>query len=220
MATREGHGTRGAPASAGSTFGETGADRLFHIAGAVAVYLLGYWIVTRVTAARGPAALFNTTLPIDARIPHLPATWPLYWIAYPYVVLGGGGALLRLPTPTYQRAIVSLVAMTLTGAAIQLILPARAPWPAVPAASQQRFHESGWILPYATLPSMHVAYCLLAAAFAGAAWPRRAVRLGGAVVVVLVAISTLTLKEHVVLDALSGLALGGVTVALWHRDIR
>ncbi len=119
-----------------------GLGRVAAISGAVAVYLGCYWVVTRVTHARGPGVLFETATALDPLIPHLPATWPLYWIAYPFVLFGAGGALLRLSPPRFRRALVAVLAMTLTGAVIQLLVPARAPWPAAPAPMQVRFHES------------------------------------------------------------------------------
>jgi hypothetical protein len=86
-------------------------DRLLPIAGVVVVYLACYWIVTRVTLARGPDVLFDTTIALDRLIPHVPGTWPFYWIAYPFVLLGAGNALLRMPAPAFRRALVTAVAM-------------------------------------------------------------------------------------------------------------
>lgn len=193
------------------------SERLLPVAGVVALHILCYWIITRVTLARGPEALFDTTIALDRLIPHVPATWPFYWMAYPFVILGAGTALARLPSLAFRRAVVALAAMTVAGAVIQLLLPAQAPWPASPAAAQLRFHESALVLPYATLPSMHVAYCLFAATLICSVTPNLAIRGGTAVVVVLVTIATLTLKEHVFLDAVSGMALGALAGSWWQR---
>lgn len=191
--------------------------RLTLVASVAALHVGCYWVVTRVTAARGPAVLFETATPLDRLIPHLPATWPLYWVAYPFVVLGGGAALARLDHGAFRRAIVALAGMTVAGAVVQLLIPARAPWPAVPAPPQQRFHASALVLPYATLPSMHVAYCAVVAGLLAAVRPGRATRLVCAGVVTAVALATLTLKEHVLLDALAGLALAWSTLQWWRR---
>jgi hypothetical protein len=191
--------------------------RLPAIVGVVGLYLLCYWIVTRATLARGPGVLFDTTIPLDQLIPHIPGTWPFYWIAYPFVILGGGTALLRLPSPAFRRALVALVAMTIAGALIQLLVPAQAPWPESPAPSQLRFHQSVWILPYATLPSMHVAYCLFAAILVYTVARGRVVRGAAVLVVVPVVIATLTLKEHLILDAITGVALGALAARWWLR---
>jgi hypothetical protein len=198
-------------------FGTGTGRRVARIAGVLAWYLACYWTVTRVTAARGPGVLVQTEIALDRLVPHLPGTWPLYWIAYPFVILGGGAALLRMPDPAFRRALVALLAMTSVGALVQLLFPARAPWPAFPAPMQVRFHQSGLILPYATLPSMHVAYCLFAAALVSAVRPGSVARLVTLLLVPLVALATLTLKEHVVLDAITGLALGAVSAWWWRR---
>ncbi|HEU5171062.1 MAG TPA: phosphatase PAP2 family protein [Gemmatimonadales bacterium] len=179
-----------------------------------------YFVVTRATLLRPAGALRDFTTPLDALIPHLPWTWPLYWIAYPFVILGGGATLLRLPDPSFRRAVGALVAMILVGAIVQIAFPARAPWPASPAAAQRRFHESPLVLPYATLPSMHVAFTLFAAGVRALTMATRASYLAGAVVVLLVTVGTLTLKEHVALDALTGLALAAATLAWWRRPAR
>jgi membrane-associated phospholipid phosphatase len=66
---------------------------------------------------------------------------------------------------------------------------------------------------------MHVAYATVAAGLLAAVVPGPSWRAGGAVMVALIALSTLTLKEHVVLDAVAGLALGGGTLIWWHRGV-
>jgi hypothetical protein len=189
--------------------------RLARVAGLVGWFLLCYWIVTRVTVARGPGALIQTAIPLDRLIPHLPWTWPLYWIAYPFVIAGGGATLLRLPEAAFRRAVLAALAMTTAGALIQIAFPARAPWPAHPASMQARFHQSWLILPYATLPSMHVAFCAFVAALVASRWPGRLVRAACFLLLALVVLGTLTLKEHVVLDAVTGLALGAIAARWW-----
>lgn len=188
---------------------------------AVAVLHVGcYYAVTRINAARPASALRDLTLPVDLLVPHWPWTWPLYWIAYPFVVLGGGAALLGLPGPAFRRAVTAFVGMTLLGALIQVLVPARAPWPAAPAAAQQFVHQSALVLPYANLPSMHVAYSVLAAAFI-ATGPRSRVVAGGAwLVALLVSLATVTLKEHFLLDAVSGALLALGAFAWWRRGVR
>jgi PAP2 superfamily protein len=193
--------------------------RLGLMAAIVLLHIVCYWIVTRITAARGPGALFDTTLAADRLVPYLPATWPLYWMAYPFVLFAAGAALTRLPDPAFCRAVAALAGMTVMGAVIQMLLPARAPWPAVPTLVQRRYHESALILPYATLPSMHVAYCTVAAGLLSAARPGPWPRVGGVLVVALVLLSTLTLKEHVVLDAITGLVLALGTLAWWRQGV-
>ena len=75
------------------------------------------------------------------------------------------------------------------------------------------------MLPYATLPSMHVAYCALATGLLATALPGAAPRRLGAAVVLAVAVSTLTLKEHVVLDVVTGLVLAQAGLWWWRREV-
>jgi len=191
--------------------------RVVLLAGIVLLHIAAYWGVTRVTALLPADALRDFATPADALIPHLPSTWPLYWIAYPFVVVAGGSTLLRLPPASFRRAAIGLAVMTLLGAAIQAALPARAPWPADPAPAQQRFHDSALVLPYATLPSMHVAYVAFIAGVRAVSAQAVASGAAGLLVLALVTIATLTLKEHVLLDAAAGLALAGVTLLWWRR---
>lgn len=193
------------------------APRLAVLAGLGLLHLAAYLIVTRATSIRPAAALWHFALPLDASIPHLPWTWPLYWIAYPFIAIGGGVALLRLDPDRFRWAAAAIAVMTVVGAAIQLALPARAPWPAHPAPAQRMFHSSAIVLPYATLPSMHVAYTVLVAGLVRSVSRAAVVRSLTLVVPVLVALATLTLKEHVVLDAVTGALLGGLTLAWWAR---
>jgi hypothetical protein len=181
------------------------------------LHVVCYWITTRITLLRGPDALIQTEIALDRLVPYVPATWPFYWVAYIYVIGGGGLALFRMSEESFRRAVVAAGGMMVVGAVIQTLFPARAPWPPNPAISQRLFHESGLILPYATLPSMHVAYCVFTAGMVGRVIPGRFTAALGVVVVLAVAISTLTLREHVILDALTGLALAMVTVWWWKQ---
>jgi hypothetical protein len=192
-----------------------GTPRLAVIIALVLVHGGTYVVVTRGTLLRSADALHDFTTPLDAAIPHFPGTWPLYWIAYPFVILAGGSTLLRLPDALFRRAVTALLVMMLVGAVVQLVFPAPAPWPANPAETQRRFHESPLVLPYATLPSMHVAFTAFAAGLRALTLATPASYVTGAFVTVLVAVGTLTLKEHVVLDALAGLALAAAALTWW-----
>jgi hypothetical protein len=178
-----------------------------------------YVVVTRATLVRPAGTLRDFTTPLDAAIPHIPATWPLYWIAYPYVIVAGGSTLLRLPETLFRRAVTALMVMMLAGGAIQIAFPALAPWPTNPAPSQRRFHESALVLPYATLPSMHVAFTAFAAGIRALTTGTSAAAAAGVLVTLLVAAGTVTLKEHVILDAVTGMVLAGAALTWWrHRS--
>ena len=79
---------------------------------------------------------------------------------------------------------------------------------------QTRMHESSFTRPYACLPSMHVAYSAITG-FMGALVVRsKGLRWFHILLAGAIAVSTLTLKEHYVADAVAGIALG-VGGGLW-----
>ena len=97
--------------------------------------------------------------------------------------------------------------MILLGAATQVLLPARAPWPAAPMAIQRWTHSWSVMQPYACLPSMHVTLTAYPCCVALSVLRTRWVKTLSVVGALLIAISTLTLKEHYVLDTLAGFQL-------------
>lgn len=199
---------------------QSAAHRLVAVAGVALLHLLAYLAVTRVNAARPAHALWNLSTVIDDAIPHLPHTWPLYWLVYPFVPIVGGIALLRMPDASFHRAVVASAGMLLAGAAIQLLIPAHAPWPASPAPMQRLYHASGLVLPYANLPSMHVAFATLTALLFSSTTPSPAARGAAGTAALAITIGTLTLKEHFVLDAVAGVLLAFVTWSWWRQPSR
>jgi len=187
------------------------------LTGVAFLHVAVYYIVTRLTLLRPADAFIDPHLPVDDWIPHLPWTWPAYWLPYVLVPIAAGAAIGRLDSRAFRRLFLSWCGMVVVGGAIQLVWPAVAPWPLDPGRSQRLYHDSALMLPYATLPSMHVAHVALAALVAGTVFRSATVRLTGALITVVVAASTLTLKEHVVLDAVSGLALALATWQWWRR---
>jgi membrane-associated phospholipid phosphatase len=119
--------------------------------------------------------------------------------------------------PTFRRAVVAYIGMLLLGAAIQLLVPARAPWPDSPAPIQRFYHASGLVLPYANLPSMHVAFATLTAAMFVTVSSSPVGRAAAALAAAAIAVGTLTLKEHFVLDTFSGVLLALATWWWWRR---
>lgn len=183
------------------------------------LHLVVYYIVTRANAAAPSTLLWNTRVAVDDLIPHLPWTWPTYWLPYLVLPLGVGRILGGQAEGDYRRTVIAFTGMILVGGIIQILFPARAPWPAEPAPSQVAFHQSALILPFATLPSMHVAYVTLGAIVIGTVWSGVMVRLALAGFAGAVAVGTLTLKEHVILDAVTGALLGCLTGWWWRRRL-
>jgi membrane-associated phospholipid phosphatase len=174
----------------------------------------GYVVVDAWARSCSPDALWHTSIALDAQIPYLPWTWVFYWAAHPFVFVGGSLVLMWLPEKGFRRAVVALAATALLGDAIQIAIPARMPWPHPQHPAQALIHWSSREGDFATLPSMHVAFSTLIASLAFMAFPSRLVRALFAAMAAAIALSTLTLREHVVLDVVSGVGLGMLT-ALW-----
>ena len=82
---------------------------------------------------------------------------------------------------------------------------------------QLRMHESAFTRPYACLPSMHVAYSVITG-FMGAMIARSVgLRWFHILLAAGIAVSTLTLKEHYVADAVAGILLGLAGGFWWAR---
>lgn len=194
--------------------------RLFVISGVALLHVLVYFVVTRLTLLRPAGAFINPRMALDDLIPYLAWTWPAYWLPYILVPVAAGASIGRLDSQPLWRLIVAWSGMIVVGGLIQVAWPAVAPWPASPARSQSIYHDSSLILPYATLPSMHVAHVALTAMVAGTVFSSFLVRGAGVLLILVAAVATLTLKEHLLLDAISGLALALATWHWWRRGIR
>lgn len=194
--------------------------RLPVMVGVAGLHLACYLAVTRINAGREPADFWQLATPLDMLLPHLPGTWPFYWLTYPFVILGSGAALWRADHLRWRDGVVALVGVTLVGAMIQLLLPAVAPWPANPGPVMRAYHEGGLVLPYANLPSMHVTYAVLAAGLLHGVFTSRWLRHGATAIAAAITISTVTLKEHFVLDAVAGATLALAATWWWRRRAR
>ena len=105
--------------------------------------------------------------------------------------------------------------MILVGGAVQLLLPVVAPWPDTFVGPQAWMHETFSVDPWACLPSMHMALSVLPAGIALTALRSRPLKVASIVMAGLITVSTLTMKEHYVLDAVTGLLLGLAAFAWW-----
>jgi hypothetical protein len=190
--------------------------RLLVLAGVALLHLLVYFAVTRLTLLRPPSAFIDPRTALDDWIPHLAWTWPAYWLPYLLVPGAAAASVARLSSPAFTRVSIAWCAMIVIGGVIQVAWPAVAPWPDAPALSQKLYHDSSLILPYATLPSMHVAHVTLGALVAGSVFPSSALRAAGLLLVLVAAAATLTLKEHFFLDAVAGLLLA-LAAWSWYR---
>ena len=193
------------------------ARRFLAIAGVILLHLAVYYTVTRINSNRPPEALNDPSIGLDDRIPLLGWTWVFYWAAYPYLTLGAALVVAAMREADYKRAIKAFIVITFIGGAVQLLYPVAAPWTSEAHAMQTRMHESTFTRPYACLPSMHVAYSVITG-FMGAMIARSAgLRWFHILLAAGIAVSTLTLKEHYVADAVAGIALGLAGGLWWWR---
>ncbi len=193
--------------------------KLLAMGALAAMHLAVYLVVTRINSGRSSEALWNPETPLDGMIPLLEWTWPVFWFAYPFVIVGGAWALWGLSRTGFTRAVVGFATMIVIGGACQLLFPARSPWRAEVGPPQSWVHEAWLTQPFASLPSMHVAFAVLVALF-GARAARRPIAcwlFAGAAV--LISLSAITLKEHWVLDVPAGAVLALGTYLYWRRTV-
>lgn len=193
------------------------ALRLGALAGLGVLHFACYFAASRVALARGPEAHWDAALPLDAAIPYLSWTWPFYWLCYPYAAVGGTAATLPLPERDFRRALAATAASILVGASIHAAFPAPRPHPHPLHPGQALIHWSSLQVPLNTLPSMHTVFAVLITVFSFAAWARALARALFFAPGVLTVVSTLTLKEHALLDLAAGFALGGAAAVWWAR---
>lgn len=182
--------------------------RALALIGVIVLHLVVYFTVTRVNSNRPPEVLNDPSIWLDDRIPLVPWTWIFYWAAYPYLTLGAGILVAMMPSADYRRAIRAFVVITLIGGAVQLLYPVAAPWTEGTHAMQTRMHESSFTRPYACLPSMHVAYSVITGCMGAIAVRSAGLRWFHILLAAAITLSTLTLKEHYIADAVAGTLLG------------
>jgi membrane-associated phospholipid phosphatase len=190
------------------------------VAAVVALHIALYYLVNFVNAGRPAESLFDFQTGIDGWIPFIPSSSVVYYTGDAYILFFGAYILSKLPAPSFPRAIAAYAGMIVAGAAIQLTLPARAPWPADPAPMQAWMHDAIALRAYACLPSMHVALSVLPAALSLHVLERPLARWTSVVLAGLITLSTLTLKEHYFLDAATGVLLGLCAYAWWRAAAR
>lgn len=194
----------------GPTVGLGWRGRLTAISAVVLLHAGCYYLVNLINSRREFSAFVDLKIALDQWVPFLEWTWTIYYLGDLYIILWGAFVVWRMPKPWFRRAILAYVGMIVVGAAIQLALPARAPWPATLSDAQRWVQGLIAMRPYACLPSMHVALTVLPTALGVAVLDDRWLRTMSVSLAILITISTATLKEHFVLDAAAGvlLALG------------
>ena len=193
----------------------TARARALAILGIVLLHMTCYYVVNSTNSHRPAAAFVDLTLASDRWIPYLGWTWVIYYLGDVYIVMWGAVVFWRIPRRGFVRAVEAYSGMIVVGAILQLLVPARAPWPVAPVAVQQWVHDLISMQPYACLPSMHVALTVLPAGISVSVFKSPLLRATSVALAAMITVSTLTLKEHFVLDAVAGLVLGLAVYAFW-----
>lgn len=198
----------------------TAGHRLAHlgmILGTGVFHITCYKFVNQVTRwASLPIRDFS--LVIDRWIPYLGWTWPFYYLGNVYILLGGGVIVWKLPDKKFHRAVGVYLAMILTGAVLQIVLASASPWPPQMIPLQRHLHSSMSLDLYACMPSMHVALTVFTTCLSFSVFRARLIRAILVLLAGLITISTLTFKEHVVLDAVAGILFAALVYGFWLSD--
>lgn len=189
--------------------------RLLAILGVALFHSACYYLVNLFNSLRPSSVLLDLRIPVDDKIPFLPWTWVFYYLGDVYIILGASFIVWNLPKQLFRLTIYAYSGMILTGALIQIALPAQAPWPSHLSQGQEFFHNLISMRPYACLPSMHVALAFLPTAIGFSVLHTGWLKIAILIFASLITISTLTLKEHYFLDALTGLILAFLFYAAW-----
>jgi len=193
--------------------------RLIKILLVILFYAAAYYLVNFINHFRGPSVFYNFNTYIDNLIPYVGWTWIFYVLAYLYFSVWASTIISRLSEVKFNQALNTYILMMITGCLIQIIFPATAPWPQNQISFQRVMHEAV-MLPYACLPSMHVALTVLTALLAFSAFESALIRTLSTIFGVFIIISTITIKEHFFLDALTGFVLGAVYYLVWKMGIQ
>jgi membrane-associated phospholipid phosphatase len=189
--------------------------RLFLMIGIICLHASCYYLVNLINSSRPESAFLDLRVFLDNHIPYLSWTWVIYYFGDVYITLFAAIIALQLPEKKFIRLILTYVGMVVTGALIQIALPAAAPWPGEITKPQLFFHELISMRPYACLPSMHVALTVLPAGVLFSVTKKTSIRFFSTIMAILISISTLTLHEHFVLDLLTGVLLGLIFYLFW-----
>jgi hypothetical protein len=179
-----------------------------------------YYAANSINSERPPSVFIDFTTSLDNSIPFIAWTWFIYYLGDIFITIGAAIIVMKLPDNLFRRAVYVYTGMIIAGALLQIIFPAKAPWPDNLAKFQHFMHNLISMRPYACLPSMHVALTILPTCILYSViksfWIRSFVTLFAA----LVMISTLTLKEHFFLDALTGIILALIFYGFWRMNFR
>lgn len=184
------------------------------LAALLLLHIVAYGIVV-VSNAHPPFGVYwDFGTAIDDWVPYLPWTSVIYYFGDLFI-LGAAGAVLWRLGASFVSAVRSYAALIISGAGIQIMLPTFAPWPDRFTGLQATIHGALHLSPFAVFPSMHVALSVLPAGIALSTTRSVAWKIFLVTAATLIAISTVTAREHCALDVFAGALLGTGWWAYW-----
>lgn len=195
--------------------------RLLLMSGVVILHLACYnFLVRDINGQRAPSELLNLQTVVDSWIPYAGWTWFFYYLGDLYIVFFAAYVVWKLPEAKFLRSVWIYIVMIIFGALLQIALPSKSPWPESLASVQHWFHISFSINPYACLPSMHVALAVLPTCIGLRILKSFWLKALSIAMASLIAISTISMKEHYFLDSLSGVIFALLFYVIWRWDFK
>jgi len=194
--------------------------RILSILAILIFQLTLYNIVNYIGGLHSPDSFFNLNIIIDKWIPYLSWTWIFYYSFYTYSAIVAILIIIHLQQKQFTRIISTFIITMFLGASIELLVPAHCPWPENMGTVQEFMHNLTHTGAYACFPSMHVALVLLLSYVSLFVIQSRFLRIFSVVFASLITISTLTMKEHYILDVLSGILLAYLGAVGWRGSFR
>lgn len=187
----------------------------------VAVLHIFCWImVNEINRRLPPSQLNNLSTIFDNWIPYLGWTFILYYLGNFYISLWAFFIVWKLTDKRLLRAVYTYTVMILTGALLEIVIPAHSPYPNDMNSIQQFIHEKSYSGPYACFPSMHVTLTVLPALILFSVIKSKWIRFLSTLMAVLIVASTLTLKEHFFIDTLAGVVFAFIFYGFWRLDFK
>jgi membrane-associated phospholipid phosphatase len=177
-------------------------------------------MVNEINRRLPPSQLNNLSTVFDTWIPYLGWTFLFYYLGLFYISFWAFFIVWKLTDKKLLRAVYTYTAMILTGALLEIAVPAQSPYPADMNSIQQFIHEKSYSGPYACFPSMHVMLTVLPALILFSVIRSRWIRFLSTLTAVLIVASTLTLKEHFFIDTLAGVIFAFIFYGFWRLDFK
>jgi len=194
--------------------------RLLLIIGVAILHIFCWIMVNEINRRLPPSQLNNLSTVFDTWIPYLGWTFLFYYLGLFYISFWAFFIVWKLTDKKLLRAVYTYTAMILTGALLEIAVPAQSPYPADMNSIQQFIHEKSYSGPYACFPSMHVMLTVLPALILFSVIRSRWIRFLSTLTAVLIVASTLTLKEHFFIDTLAGVIFAFIFYGFWRLDFK